>query len=168
MDVVARVLIQYLHVFAAVLWVGGGFYTIAVQLPALVATPPAARGPVMAQIVPRQIRYILRVAELTIATGLLQLFVSGRARELTAPLGSAWAIAILVGIVLALGVYGFLRGVVVPVIRRGLELGPRAQAGDAAAIAELRVLPDRVRRLGYVQLATGALIILAMVTARFS
>src|SRR3989454_4189273 len=76
MEALLRIAVQWLHVSAGVLWIGGGVYTILVQLPALLAAPPAARGPAMAQLAPRQIRYILRVAELTVATGLLNLFVS--------------------------------------------------------------------------------------------
>src|SRR5207249_1054357 len=71
MDVVFRIAVQWLHVTSAVLWIGGGFYTVLVQLPALLATPAPARGAALAQFVPRQFRYIFRVAEFTIVTGLL-------------------------------------------------------------------------------------------------
>ena len=62
----------------------------------------------MAQLAPRQIFYILRVAELTLVTGFLNLFASGRAQQLEDPLGSRWAIVILLGILLALGLYGLI------------------------------------------------------------
>src|SRR3989442_9173023 len=83
MDVLLRIGVQWLHVTAGVLWIGGGFYTILVQLPALLATPPVARGAVMPSLVPRQFNYILRVAEITIVTGFVNLFVSRRGQELT-------------------------------------------------------------------------------------
>src|ERR1700687_6462202 len=69
MDDLFRITAQFLHVFAGVLWIGGGFYTLFVQLPGLLAAPPAARGPVVAPLAPRQIFYLLRVAELTLADG---------------------------------------------------------------------------------------------------
>ena len=163
-----RITTQFLHVFAGVLWIGGGLYTLVVQLPALMAAPPAARGPVMAQIAPRQIRYLLRVAEVTIATGVLNLFATGRAEQLTDPLGSRWAIVLILGILLALGLYGLTRAVLVPAIQRMLELGPKAAAGDAAAATEAAQIIERLRSLGRVQIALGVLIILAMVTARLS
>src|SRR2546428_166810 len=97
MDVLPRLAVQWLHVTAGVLWIGGAFYTILVQLPALLAAPPAARGAAMASLVPRQLNYILRVAEITIVTGLLNLFVSGRGQELTR-LDTRWSGAILAGI----------------------------------------------------------------------
>jgi hypothetical protein len=108
MDAVFRIGVQWVHVTAGVLWIGGGFYTILVQLPALLAAAPAARGPVIASLVPRQFRYVFRVAELTIATGLLNLFVSGRAQELTRR-DTRWSWAILAGIVLAVGIYAATR-----------------------------------------------------------
>jgi hypothetical protein len=168
MDVLLRVVVQWLHVTSAVLWIGGGFYTLLVQLPAMLAAPPQARGPAMAQLAPRQIRYIIRVAEITLVTGLLNLLVSGRAQQLSEPFGSRWAVVLLIGIILGIGLYAFIRAVVAPLTERMLALGPKAAAGDAAAAAEAGALVGRLRRIGYGQLAVGLAIILAMVAARFS
>lgn len=168
MDELFRLTTQFLHVLAGVLWIGGGFYTLFVQLPALLAAPGPARGPVMAQLAPRQIFYILRVAELTLATGVLNLFASGRARQLSEPLGSRWAVVMLLGILLAVGLYVLVRATVVPWTRRMLTLGPKAAAGDAAAAAEAGQIIGRIRTIGRVQIVLGSLIILAMVTARLS
>jgi uncharacterized membrane protein len=167
-DDLFRITVQFLHVFSGVLWIGGGLYTLFVQLPALMASPPAARGPVLAQLAPRQVRYLLRVAEVTIATGVLNVFASGRGQQLSDPLSSRWAIVLTIGILLALGLYGLTRAAIVPAIRRMLALGPQAAAGDAAAAAEAGRIVARLRRLGQVQIALGVLIILAMVTARLS
>src|SRR5213596_3285460 len=167
MDVLPRLAVQWLHVTAGVLWIGGGFYTILVQLPALLAAPPAARGAVMASLVPRQFKYILRVAEITIVTGLLNLFISGRGQELTR-LDTRWSWAILAGIVLAVGIYAATRATVARWAFQLLAVGPRAASGDAAAAAQMPLLAARIRNFGYFQIAVGALILLAMVTARFS
>src|SRR5437763_3530667 len=104
-----RLLTQFLHVFAGILWLGGGFYAVRVQLPGVLAAPPAARGPVTAQLAPRQIRYILRVAEITIATGLLNLLATGRAQQFLDPFGQRWTIVLGAGILLALALYGLVR-----------------------------------------------------------
>jgi uncharacterized membrane protein len=167
-DDLFRITIQFLHVLSGILWIGGGFYTLLVQLPALLAAPAPARGPVMAQLAPRQVSYILRVGELTIVTGLLNLFASGRAQQLQEPLGSRWAAVILLGTLLAVGLYVLIRITVVPWTRRMLALGPRAAGGDALAAGEAASLVARIRTVGRVQIAIGALIILAMVTARLS
>ncbi|HEY6202904.1 MAG TPA: hypothetical protein VI056_07655 [Candidatus Limnocylindria bacterium] len=163
-----RFITQFLHVFAGILWIGGGFYTLFVQLPALLAAPAPARGPVMAQLAPRQIFYILRVAELTLVTGVLNLFASGRAQQLQDPLGSRWSIVLGLGILLAFGLYILVRRTVVPWTQRMLTLGPKAAAGDAAAAAEAGQIIKRIQMIGRVQIVIGTLIILAMVTARLS
>jgi hypothetical protein len=54
--------------------------------------PMPARGPALAALGPRQMQYVMRVAEVTIATGILQIFVNPHRPELTA-LSSRWAIA---------------------------------------------------------------------------
>jgi uncharacterized membrane protein len=162
-----RIVVQLAHVLSGVLWIGGGFYTILVQLPALAVMPMPARGPAMAALGPRQVRYILRVAELTIATGFLQIFVSPRARELSG-LSSRWSIAILVGALLAVVAYGLLRGAMKPAIERLLAVAPVAAGGDDAAAKQVGLIRQRIQRLGYAQLALGTIILAAMVTARFS
>jgi uncharacterized membrane protein len=167
MDAVFRIGVQWLHVTAGVLWIGGGFYTVLVQLPALLASPPAARGAIMPNLVPRQLTYIFRVAEFTILTGLLNLFASGRAAELTR-LDTRWSWAILAGIILAVGVYAMTRATIARWAYRLVEIGPKAASGDATATAEMPQLGARIRRFGYIQITIGALILLAMVTARFS
>ena len=168
MDDLLRIVVQWLHVLSGVLWIGGGFYTVLVQLPALAEMPPAARGPALMSLGPRQVRYILRMAELTIATGVGNLLLSGRARQLEEPFGSRWAMVMVVGIVLTLVLYGLARGMTKPLVRRLLAVAPQAAAGDQAAAAQVPVLRERIRRLGIIQLAIGTAILLAMVTARFS
>jgi len=163
-----RITTQFLHVFAGVLWIGGGFYTLFVQLPALLAAPAPARGPVMAQLAPRQVFYILRVAELTLVTGVLNLFATGRAQQLGEPLSSRWSIVLGVGILLAFGLYALIRATVVPWTERMLTLGPKAAGGDAAAAAEGGQIIKRIQMIGRVQIVMGTLIILAMVSARLS
>lgn len=163
-----RLLTQYLHVFAGILWLGGGFYTLFVQLPAVLAAPPAARGPVSAQLAPRQLRYILRVAELTLVTGILNLIATGRVEQFMQPFDQRWTIVLGLGILLAFGLYGLIRATVVPWTYRMLTLGPKAAGGDAAAAAEVGAIIGRIKTIGRVQVAIGSLIILAMVTARLS
>jgi uncharacterized membrane protein len=163
-----RILVQFLHVFAGVLWIGGGLYTIFVQTPALLAAPAPVRGAAIAQIAPRQVRYLLRLGEVTVALGILNLFASGRAQQLQDLFGSRWAIAIAVGALLAILLLALGHAVIAPSVRRLLEVGPRAGSGDAAAVAEAAIILERLRRMGYAQIGLGVVIVLAMVLARFS
>jgi uncharacterized membrane protein len=162
-----RIIVQWAHVLSGVLWIGGGFYTILVQLPALAAMPMPARGPALAAIAPRQVRYVTRVAEVTIATGVLQLFVDPHNRELLT-FSTRWSIAIVAGALMAFIAYGLLRGPLTSAIERLLATAPIAAAGDEAAGTQVVALRERIQRIGYAQMALGALILAAMVTARFS
>jgi uncharacterized membrane protein len=161
-----RIVVQWAHVLSGVLWVGGGFYTILVQLPALAAMPMPARGPALAALGPRQVRYVMRVAEVTIATGILQIFVNPH--RLLSDLGTRWSVAIVLSALMALIAYGILRGALTPAIERLLVIAPAAAGGDAAAATQVGVIRERIRHLGYSQMALGTLILGAMVTARFS
>src|SRR5687768_4887382 len=130
--------------------------------------PMAARGPALMALGPRQVRYLLRVAELTIVTGVGNLLLSGRARQLEEPFGSRWALVMLIGIVLAFVLYGLVRGMTKPLVERLLRTAPLAAGGDQAAAAQVPVLRERIRRLGLVQITIGAVIVFVMVMARFS
>ncbi len=162
-----RLLVQFLHVLSGVLWIGGGYYTIFVQLPALASLAPAIRGPAAAELGPRQVRYLLRVAEVTIATGILNALLTGRLAYPETS-GSLWGWSIAAGAVLAIGLYVLIQAAVKPLLYRMLATGRAAAGGDADAAARVPALVARLRTLGYVQLAVGAVIILAMVTARFA
>ncbi|HZP96737.1 MAG TPA: hypothetical protein VFC31_10435 [Candidatus Limnocylindria bacterium] len=168
MDDIFRILVQFLHVFTGVLWLGGGLYTLFVQTPAFMAAPPQARGPVLGQVVPRQVTYLLRLGEITIATGILNFFATGRGREIENILGSRWAIAIVIGALLAIALLALGHAVIKPSAMRLLAVGPKAAAGDAAAGAEAGAIIARLRTVGYAQIVLGVAIILAMVTARLS
>lgn len=147
------------------MWLGGGFYTILVQMPAVSAAPAPARGAVVAQIIPKQLTYLLRLGEITILTGILNIFASGRGREIEQYFGSRWSAAIIVGAIMAIVLLGLGHGLIKPSARRLLELGPRAAGGDTAAAAQAGAITERLTRVGYVQVVLGVLIIAAMVIA---
>ena len=168
MDEIFRYVVQFLHVFSGILWVGGGLYTLFVQTPALLAAPPQARGPVLGQIIPRQVNYLLRLGEVTVALGVLNVFASGKARLLQEALGSRWSLAIVVGGTLAVVLLAIGHAILKPSAMRLLALGPRAASGDAAAGAEAGAIIARLKKVGYAQIALGLVIVAAMVLARFS
>ena len=168
MDDLIRIIVQWLHVLSGVMWIGAGFYTVLVQLPALASMPMPARGPALLALGPRQVSYLLRAGELTLATGAVNLILSGRARQLEDPFGSRWALVMSVGIVLAIVLYGIGRGLMKPLVGRLLAVAPKAAGGDEAAAAQVPALRERVRRLGLIQVGIGTVILFAMVMARFS
>ncbi|HEX6062343.1 MAG TPA: hypothetical protein VF001_09770, partial [Candidatus Limnocylindria bacterium] len=145
-----RIIVQWAHVLSGVLWVGGGFYTIFVQLPALAAMPMPARGPAIAAIGPRQMRYVIRVAEVTIATGILQLFVNPHNRELFS-FATRWSVVIVAGALMSFIAFGLLRGPLKSAIDGLLATAPIAATGDAAAATRVVAFRERIQRLGYAQ-----------------
>ncbi|HKW78504.1 MAG TPA: hypothetical protein VJQ09_05335, partial [Candidatus Limnocylindria bacterium] len=159
MDELFRVVVQLAHVLSGVMWIGGGFYTLFVQTPALLAVPGPQRGPAMAALAPRQINYLLRLGEITIATGLLNLFASGKIQLLQDIGSSRWAIAILFGAGLAVVLLGIGHGVLKPAVTRLLALGPRAAQGDPAAATEAAAIMARLKRVGYAQIVLGVSIL---------
>lgn len=168
MEQLPLIVVQWLHVLSAVLWIGGGSYTLFVQLPALMSLAPAARGPVMAQLAPRQMTYLLRVAEITLATGLLRVVVSGRGQELSAPFSNRWAASMTIGVLGAVAIYALIRAIVKPATERLLGIGRRVESGEPAAAAEAPALVARIRSVARVQIGVGFAVILLMVLARFS
>jgi hypothetical protein len=88
--------------------------------------------------------------------------------RLLGDLGTRWSIAIVLGAFMALAAYGLVRGGLKPAVERLLAVAPVAAGGDAAATEQVGALRRRIQRLGYAQLTLGALILVAMVTARFS
>ena len=144
MDEIFRYVVQFLHVFSGILWIGGGLYTLFVQTPALLAAPPQARGPVLGQIVPRQVNYLLRLGEVTIALGILNVFASGKARLLQEALGSRWSLAIIVGGILAIVLLAIGHGVLKPSATRLLELGPRAAGPIERSVVEKHLRAGRI------------------------
>ncbi len=168
MDEIFRGFVQFLHVLTGLLWLGGGFYTIFVQTPALMSAPVQARGPVLGQIVPRQLNYLLRLGEITILTGIVNVFASGRGRLLEDVFGSRWAATIAVGAILAIVLLGVGHAIIKPSATRLLTLGPLAASGDPTAASQVAAIIDRLRRAGYAQIFLGVAIIALMVVARFS
>ena len=163
----ARLIVQYLHVLAGIMWIGAGFYTIFVQTPALMAAPPPARGAILATLAPRQVFYLLRLGEFTILTGFLRVLVSGRSREMS-ELGSRWSVSLAMGIVLTVALLGLGHAVLKPGVTRLLSLGPKAAQGDQAAAGEAAGIVARFKTLGYVQVALGLVIVGTMVVARLA
>jgi hypothetical protein len=103
----------------------------------------------------------------TLATGILQLFINPHNQELLT-FSTRWSIAIVAGALMAFVAYGLLRGPLKSAIDRLLATAPVAAGGDEVATKRVVLLRERIQRLGFAQMALGALILVAMVTARFS
>ena len=84
-----QILVLFIHIGAATAWIGGIIYLRHILLPTLMALAPNVRGPVVANLGPRTVRFLLRAGEVTIAAGLVNFFLmNGMERVKLSPFGA--------------------------------------------------------------------------------
>jgi uncharacterized membrane protein len=161
-------LMVFLHVLAAVVWVGGMFLMhFAVRPVAVAQLPPAQRLPLLAEILGRFFGWVTAAVLLVLATGVAMIFGIGAAAGAVAAGKGAFGegmrlahgsvhLMFALGVVMSL-VFAFIRLVPYPRLRGALA----AQQLPAAA-ASL----DRIRRLVAVNLVLGVLTIAAATLGR--
>ena len=166
----ARALVLFLHIAAGVLWIGGLTYVRFVLLPTLATQQPGVRGPVVAELGPSTVRYLLRMGEVTIVLGVAAVLTMGRMTEPGQWLSTAWGLSILAGLVGTVAIYGIGQAVTK---RATLQIAATVRAVLAGtppegAQALLEQLAARQRKAMNVQLAIAAIVVLTMAVARFS
>lgn len=163
-------LVMYIHILAGIGWLGSIFYLRFLLLPALMRTPPTVRGPVIMEVGPRSVPIILRLAEVTIASGIVNVALAGRVTRMEHFFTSTWGWAIFAGLVGTLVIYIIGQAVTRPATLRVAEIARASMAGQAPpdAPALLEALATRQRQALNVQAALGALVVLEMAIARFS
>ena len=166
----ARMLVMYIHIGAGIMWMGGLVYLRFILIPALTRAAPEVWGPLIVDLGPRTVRFTLRVAEITIAAGIVNLFLAGRVTRMSHFFTTQWGFVILLGFVMALVIYILSQTVTRPTTLRIVETIRAVAAGRAPenAPALLESLAARQRNMLTVQLALGAVVVLMMVVARFS
>lgn len=138
-----------LHLLAAMLWIGGMFFTLYIVRPAVIATlQPPQRVQLTSAVMGRFTRLVTGAVLVLLATGLYMILAMGgfaAARP---------AVHIMFGGALVMIViFGYVAHGCFPKVRRHVQ----AQEWPAAA-----VLLDRIRKLVTVNLVLGVLIVLAV------
>jgi uncharacterized membrane protein len=161
-------LMVFLHVLAAVVWVGGMFLMhFAVRPVAVAQLPPAQRLPLLAEILGRFFNWVTASVLVVLATGVAMIFGIGAAAGAMAAGKGAFGegmrlahgsvhVMFAIGIAMSL-IFAFIRLVPYPRLRSALA----AQQLPAAA-ASL----DLIRRLVAVNLVLGVLTIAAATLGR--
>ena len=161
-------LMVFLHVLAAVVWVGGMFLIhFAVRPVAVAQLPPAQRLPLLAEILGRFFNWVTASVLLVLATGVAMIFGIGAAAGAMAAGKGAFGegmrlahgsvhVMFAIGIAMSL-IFAFIRLVPYPRFRRAL-----AARQLPAAAANL----DLVRRLVATNLVLGILTIGAATVGR--
>ena len=162
-----NIAVMFLHIGSAIAWIGGIVYLRHVLLPVLMQQAPNVRGPVVADLGPRSVRFLLRAGEITIATGLVNFFLMGSMEK--AKLSPVWGASITLGFFVTLAIYILGQAVTRPVTLRMAEVIRTVMAGSGGpeAPAQLEALAARQRQMLGIQLALGTFVVLLMAVARF-
>jgi len=165
-----NIAVMFLHIGAGIIWVGTLIYLRVLLLPVLNAAPPTVRGPVVMELGPKQVRVLLRLAELTIVTGFANIFLMGRIQKMSDFYTTAWGWSIGLGMAGAIVIYVIGQAVTAPVTHRiaaVLRSISSGQAGPEAAAAIPSLAAKQLKALN-VQVVLGVLVVLTMAVARFS
>ncbi len=167
---IGNMVIMFLHIGGGVIWIGGLIYLRFIVLPTLAAAAPAVRGPVMMELGPKTVRLFLRIAEVTLVTGVITIFLMGRTSRMSDFYGTAWGLAIGIGMVASVAIYVIGQAVTAPVTRQVAATLRAISTGQAApdAGAGWPGLAARQLQASNVQVALAVLVLVCMAVARFA
>ena len=140
-------LMNFLHVSAAIVWLGGVSFMLFALRPAAMDLPPPQRLPLMAQVLMRFFRLVWLCIGLLLATGLVMLLGVGMKQ---APVG--WHLMLGIGL-LMFAVFGHLYFGPFRRLRAAVEAADWPQAGKKLG---------QIAKLAQLNLALGALAIAAV------
>jgi len=140
-------LMNFLHVSAAIVWLGGMSFMLFALRPAVMALPPAQRPPLMAQVLRRFFMLVWPSIGLLLVTGLVMLLGVGMRQ---APVG--WHLMLGIGL-LMFAVFGHLYFGPFRRLRAAVEVADWPQAGQRVG---------QIAKLAPLNLALGALAIAAV------
>lgn len=152
--------IRFLHIFSAVMWVGGIFLWGMLVAPGLTKRLPLQPGGLaFGDLYPRYVRYSVLAGVLTVVTGLWTMgLIVGWSNYFAAFQGSTYGIALGVSLVLALAMLALGFGVLVPAV----EKLRNAVGTTGPETAELR---RKVMMAGMTNMLLGTLALAAMAMA---
>ncbi len=148
--------IRVIHILAGVMWVGGAALWGMVIGPSLAKrVPPPARGPFMAVVLPRLVRYFGIAGVVTVISGLWVMGLINGGFSARMFEGSDWAMTLGAAFVVALFMLGIAVWIIV-ITPKLLGLMAAAQPGTPPG-PEAMALQSRVIMLGRVNLALGVI-----------
>ena len=165
------IVVMFIHIIAAIAWVGGMAYLRFVLLPGLGRTSPQVRGPMLAEVAQPTVRFLLRSAEITILFGLANFILLGGASH-----SRTWQAAIGLGLLISIIIYGLGQAVTRPTTMRLVEavrsvqpspLMGRTGPTSQNAAAQIPSLAAKQRTVLNAQFGLAVLVALTMAAARF-
>jgi uncharacterized membrane protein len=155
---IALMVIQWLHVFLGVFWMGTVFYVDLILLPTLNTLPLAEQQKVGGLLGPRTSRVLVPVGVAVVLLGFLRGTVFGQLHSLATVVGSAYGITWFISLLLGAGIIAW--GLLV--------LAPRAEAlNTATSPEEYGVIVKTLRALILIELLGFVAIFTCMILMRF-
>jgi len=155
---VGIIVIQWLHVFLGVFWLGAVLYVDFILLPTLNRLPLQEQQRVGGQLGPRTSRILVPVGITVVLLGFLRGTVFGQLHSLDAVLGSAYGVTWLISLLLGLGV----------IVWGLFALAPRAEAlNTAKSPEEYGAIVKTLRALILVELLIFLALFTCMILMRF-
>jgi uncharacterized membrane protein len=155
---IGLIVIQWLHVFLGVFWLGTVLYVDLILLPTLNRLPLPEQQRVGGLLGPRTSRVLLPVGLTVVLLGFLRGTVFGNLHSIDGVLGSAYGVTWLISLLLGLGV----------IVWGLLVLAPRAEALNTAKSAEqYGATVKRLRILVLIELLGFLAIFTCMILMRF-
>lgn len=159
-DVLALV-VRYLHIFSAILWIGALGFSVMVLRRVMPRLGMPTRKETLRQLIPVVIRFLPAVATMTIVFGAILYLVLGDF-DPNVLWGSEWGMVILLALVLALALFAF--GILV-VIRASRKILGHLNEEACTHGPEMGRLTKTFNNGQVVALAWGAVILALMVVA---
>jgi len=153
--------LRYLHIVFAVMWIGGVAYAVFVLRTAMGRVAMPARKESMRQLVPVALHYVPMSAALTIILGALLYLVMG-SFSVDVLLGSRWGGILFASLVLAVATFAFGMVVVIGAAKKVLGHLEEASCDHGEIVGRLQRTFNRGQ---VIVLALGLVIIALMISA---
>jgi uncharacterized membrane protein len=152
-------IVQWLHVFFAILWFGGTLYIDFILIPALLPAAWQLKREVSARVSPLTNRVLRPAAILVILLGVVRGTFLGRLHSVQDIVGSRYGLTWLVALVLTLALFTFAEAILEPTLRR-----LNAQKEESAYGAVLK----RVQVLATIELVGFVAVFTCMILMRLA
>jgi len=158
---IVELVVRYVHIVSAILWIGGLGFSVMVLRSAMSRVGMAARKDTMLQLIPLSNRFIPRVAISTIVFGTILYLLMGNF-DPQILWGTRWGLVLLTSLILAVGLLAFGIIVVVTASERILKHLNEDACSHGPEVAALQKTASRGQ---VIALAWGFFILVLMVVA---
>ncbi len=165
------IVLRIVHIFAAVLWVGGGIVLVAFIEPTVKATAPAGQKFMQYFMVRRHYSTFMGIVSmLTVFAGALLYWKDSGGLQLawiTTPTGLGFTLGAVLGITMAIVGFTMIRPHADRLGALGAQIEAAGKPPTPAQLAELGALDKEMSRLNRLDFVLLSLALLAMATARY-